>query len=106
MLRIALVALIPIIWLPMAIIAGCSTAQACARAWEVPPESLRYQLYSVLEQHHWLVATFCVAYGLTVIVTFRREIARMCSRQALFRVLGLILVAIVAAVGGILLTYA
>jgi hypothetical protein len=105
-LRIALVAVIPIIWLPLAIVAGCRTAQACPRAWELPPDSLRYQIYSALAEHRVLVAIFCVIYAVAVIVVFRREIVDAFSRRAAVRVLGLVLVAIAVAAGGILLTYA
>ena len=102
--RIALVVLIPVIWVPVAIIAGCRTAEGCADAWDTPPGSLRYQLYDGLERHRWLVGALCIAYGVAVIAVFRREIVQACSRRAVLRVLGLILVAIVVTASGVLLS--
>ena len=69
--RVVLVALIPIAWVPLAIIVGCRTAQACGNAWDAPPASLRYQLYEALEHHQWLVGFLSIAYGVAVIIVFR-----------------------------------
>ena len=102
--RIALIVLIPVIWVPLAIISGCTTAQDCTDAWDTPPGSLRYQLYEALEQHRWLIGALCIAYGVAVMAVFRREIVQACSRRAVLRVLGLILVAIVVAASGVLLS--
>ena len=102
--RIALVVLIPVIWVPVAIIAGCGTFRGCGNAWDTPPGSLRYQLYDALEQHRWLVGGLSIGYGVAVIAVFRREIVHAFSRLAVLRVVGLILVAIVVAASGVLLS--
>ena len=104
--RLALVVLIPVIWVPLIIIAGCGTFRGCVNAWDAPPGSLRYQLYEALEQHRWLVGGLSVGYGVAVIAVFRREIVHACSRRAVLRVIGLILIASAVAASGALLSRA
>jgi hypothetical protein len=102
--RIALIAALPVIGLPLAIIAGCPTAGDCGDPWDAPAGSVRNRLYSALVEHRYLVVALCVAYGVTAAAVFRQDIVDACSRRAVLRVLGLITIAIIAAAGGVLLS--
>ena len=102
-IRIVLLGIGVGLWIPLAIIVGCKGGM-CGHAWDTPPGSLRHRLFDLLAEHRLAVGVVFFAYGIAVAAVFRREIAAACTRSAVFRVVGLIAVALALVGAGLVLS--